>query len=101
MPITPERVRERNCSAVLIRLPSSSVTRTDGIVIVGSVPPSPVGGPPATLSTTITAFAPASWAFLTLTANPQTPRSTSAMLPATASAFSASSGLQARPVPFA
>ena len=32
-------------------------------------------------------MAPAFWAFLTLTVNPQTPRSTSAILPATAAAF--------------
>jgi len=50
--------------------------------MVGSDASQPGGGPPATLSATITAIAPASWQFFTLTMKPQVPRSTSAMLPA-------------------
>src|SRR5262245_29108440 len=50
------------------------------IVIVGSAPPIEIV--PATLLATITAVAPASWAFFTLKVKPQPPpRSTSAINP--------------------
>ena len=68
-------------------LPSASVTRTAGMVIVGSVPPRAAGGVPGALSAMITPTAPASWAFFTLTMKPQVPRSMRAMLPATAAAL--------------
>src|ERR1700709_1833680 len=55
--------------------------RTDGMVIVGSTPDMPAGGLPATLSAMSTAVAPAFWAFFTLTAKPQVPRSRRAILP--------------------
>ena len=71
-------------NAVLILLPSASVIRTEGMVIVGSAPPSPAGGPPATLSATSTAIAPAFWAFFTLVTKVHVPRSTSAMRPISA-----------------
>src|SRR5919106_452161 len=64
----------------LIVLPSSSEIIPDGIVIEGSLPPIRVGGPP-TLLATITALAPAAWAFATLTVKLQLPRSASAMAP--------------------
>src|SRR3954453_14813300 len=70
---------------------------TEGIVTVGSVPPIPGGGVPAALFTTMTATAPASWAFLTFTLNEQVPLSTTAILPFTAAAFAADSAVQARP----
>src|SRR4029453_9307207 len=60
----------------------ANVTRPEGIVIVGSAPLSPGGGAPATLSEMITAFAPASCAIFPFTANVQTPRSSSTILPA-------------------
>src|SRR5690349_854763 len=70
-------------SAAFNALPSASVMRPDGMVMVASAPPSPGGGEPAALSAAITAMAPASCAFFTLTVNAQVPRSTSAILPAT------------------
>src|SRR5918994_179959 len=76
----------------LIVMPPAWGTCTDGIVIVGSVPPMAPGSP-GTLFTTITPTAPAFCAFLTLTVKPHVPRSTTAMLPATSAAFV--SGLQA------
>src|SRR5436190_371814 len=39
-------------------LPSAWVTRTDGIVIVGSAPPRSAGGQPGALSATMTGIAP-------------------------------------------
>ena len=66
---------------------SACVMRTDGMVMEGSVPPSPAGGEPAALSATTTAIAPASWAFFTLTVKLQSPRSTRATLPAIAAAL--------------
>src|SRR5882762_2967313 len=91
--LAPARtVRSRPSVAVTgrlarIRLPSGKVTRTDGMVMVGSAPPKPAGGAPAALSATTTAIAPAFCAFFTFTMNPQVPRVTSAMLPATAPAL--------------
>src|SRR6185295_9697793 len=73
--------------AVLRALPSGRLTRTEGMVIVGSTPAMPAGGLPATLSTTTTAMAPAFWAFLALTTKPQKPRSTTAIFPAMAAAL--------------
>src|ERR1700742_5013680 len=61
--------------------------RTAGMVTVGSAPPKPAGGSPATLSAITTAIAPAACAFRAFTVNPQVPRSTNAILPATAEAF--------------
>jgi len=81
------RVRERDADA--------------GIVIVGSVPPRPGGGEPATLSATSTAMAPAFCRFFTLVLNVQVPRSTSPMLFRTARALSALNGVHAKPVPLA
>ena len=68
-------------------LPSAKVILTDGIVIVGSEPPRPGGGLPATLSTITTAIAPTFCAFLTLTVKLQVPRSISAILPEMAAPF--------------
>src|SRR5215510_2106449 len=64
-------------SCDLIVLPSASVMRPDGIVIVGSAPPRPAGGEPATLSAMRAAIAPAFCMFFTLTTNVQVPRSAS------------------------
>ncbi len=66
--------------------PFGSEMQSDGMVIVGSTPAMPHGAVPVLLTTT-TPTAPAFWAFLTFTANPQTPRSMSAMLPAICAAF--------------
>src|SRR2546427_1732624 len=63
--------------------PSDWLTRTEGIVIEGSLPARPAGGQPGTLSATTTPIAPASWAFLTLTVNVQPPRSRSTIFPPT------------------
>src|SRR5262245_46307796 len=71
--------------------------RTDGIVIVASVPAISGGGAPATLSAMTTALAPAFWAFFTLVVNSQPPRSIKAMLLLTAAAFNAFSGLHPGP----
>src|SRR5689334_16070028 len=74
----------------LSALPSAWVTRTEGIVIVGSAPPRPCGGQPGALSATMTPIAPASWQFFTLTTKPQVPRLTSAIWPARLPGASAS-----------
>src|ERR1700693_2725246 len=79
--LTPEARFDRSVA------PSASVIRTIGIVMLSSVPPSPAGGLSETLSATRTAMAPAFWQFLVLTTKVQVPRSTSAMLPATAAAL--------------
>src|SRR6266446_6860518 len=71
----------------LIVLPSASVIRTAGIVIVGSNPPRPAGGLPATLSTMTTPIAPAACAFFAFAVNAQVPRSMSAIFPAIAAAL--------------
>src|SRR5215472_18688244 len=60
------------------RAPSDWVMSTEGMVIVGSVPPIVGGGDPGrslTSMTTTTAWAPASCAFLTLTTKLHVPRS--------------------------
>src|SRR5687768_17447569 len=57
-----------------------------GVVIVGSSA-MPKGPPPTALFAMTTPIAPASCAFLVFVLNVQTPRSTSAILPATAAAF--------------
>src|SRR5437762_10743529 len=82
----------------LSNTPSDWLIRTEGIVIVGSLPPSPAGGQPATLSATMTPIAPAFWAFLTLTTNVQPPRSRSTILPAT-TLMSGSQAFVRTPVP--
>src|SRR5262245_35587807 len=73
-------------------LASACVISTDGIVIVGSTPPIPGGGEPATLLAMITARAPAFWAFFTLTLKPHAPRSIRAILLLTAREFAAVNG---------
>src|SRR5262249_29886410 len=83
----PECVRERVRSTVLRMPPSSSDKITVGIVMVGSVPPILGGGEPGELFTRTTPIAPASWAFFTFAVNVQVPRSTIAILPATAAAW--------------
>src|SRR5881397_3304406 len=95
----PECVRDLVAKAAFRALPLARVILAAGMVIVGSVPPKPGGGVPATLSTTMTPIAPTFWTFLTLTVKPHVPRSTSAILPFTARAFRAERGLQARPTP--
>ena len=70
------------------------------MVTVGSTPPRPAGGEAATLSTTITPTAPASCTFFAFRLKVHVPRSTIAMRFFTARALAASSGVQARPVPF-
>src|SRR5687768_14972316 len=72
-------------SSPLMALPLDSAISRDEIVIVGSAPP--MFWTASTLFATTTAMAPAFWAFFTLTAKPQTPRSTSEILPAVAAAF--------------
>src|SRR5512143_4362432 len=68
------------------------LTRTDGIVIVASVPHIPKM-PSTVLSAMTTPIAPAFWSFLTLRTNGQVlgatppPRSTRAILPAISDAF--------------
>src|SRR5512141_2556473 len=64
-------------------VPSASVTRTEGIVTVASVPVMPTT-PWTTLSTTIMPRAPAFWTFFALSTKAQLPRSTSAIFPASA-----------------
>src|SRR5688572_15719886 len=71
-------------SAALIVAPAVWEIITDGIVMDGSTPGITVG-PPRMLFAMRTPLAPIASAFATLTVNAQTPRSTSAMLPATAS----------------
>ena len=56
--------------------------KTDGMMIEASSPLIETSGP-RRLSATITAAAPATWAFFTLTVKLQVPRSTSAIRPAT------------------
>src|SRR5688572_29086345 len=87
--------------AVLISRPSACDTRREGIVIVGSIPASGCGGVLGALSAMTTALAPANCAFFTFTMNEQVPRSITAILPLTALALAASSGVQARPSPLA
>ena len=64
----------------LKRVPSSRLTITDGITMLGSAPPIPIGGP-ATLFTITTVAAPASWARLIFATNVHDPRSISAIFP--------------------
>ena len=97
--MTPDAVRERRVSAFFSAWPASSEMRTAGIVMSGSVPPRSVTGP-ATFSATTIPTAPAFCTIFALMTKAQVPRSTSAILPFTASAFCASSGVQAMPVPF-
>src|SRR5579863_5017381 len=86
-PEGPSSVALRVAMLALSVLPSASVTRTAGMVMVGSVPPRPAGGDPGALSAMMTPTAPAFCAFFTLTVKAQVPRSMSAMLPATAAAL--------------
>ena len=72
-------------SSALIAAPSARVTETTGIVSVGSSPP--IAMPPRTLLTISTPAAAASWALRTLTTKRQSPRSITAILPATAAAL--------------
>src|SRR5436190_850018 len=77
--------------------PSVWDTITDGIVIVGSLPERP-NGSPATLLAITTAIAPATFAFFDFWTKVQPPRSTTAILPATAAVLPASYGLQPGPI---
>src|SRR6185295_1612926 len=71
----------------LIEVPSTIVTSSEGMVIVGSVPPIPGGGEPGALFTTTTPIAPAAWQFAALTVKPQVPRLTMQILPTIAAAL--------------
>src|SRR5919106_3305084 len=65
----------------LMVFPSASDTITEGIVMLGSVPPM-VPGSPGALLTTMTATAPASWGLFAFWTKVHPPRSTSATAPA-------------------
>src|ERR1700681_1759246 len=73
-----------------ILLPSTRVTRSEGMVIavtiVGSSP-RPAGGEPGWLSTMTTPIAPAFWQFSVLVLKVQVPRLTTQILPAIAAAL--------------
>src|SRR5947209_1106966 len=80
-----QSVTLRPATFALSVLPSACWTLTGGMLTVSS---NPAMLPKAeALLAMITPTAPAFWAFFALTAKPQVPRSTSAMLPATAAAL--------------